>query len=456
VTLFQALLFGLLQGATEFFPVSSSGHLVLVEQFLRIPIDPLSLQGFDVLLHSGSLLALLVCYRTQWWRILRHDRRLLGLLLLATIPAGIAGFILQEVIAVEFRSVTSVAIAMLISAVILILGEQTASSAKLRSLSPFSALFVGIAQACALVPGLSRSGLTISAGRVAGLSREDALDFSFLLAVPVIAGATALTLLDLRTSVVDLPHSSVLLTGFFASLGASIATIELLRRFVQRASIAWFALYLIPAALILLAREWELPELWSTQNVHFWVRRYGAIGVFLFALLEALPPLSFFSPGVIGLVIAGALMGGAATALLFFVAAVGGVALGNMVFFLLGERYGRRFAQRLHIRQAHLANADHFMERFGTLSVFCGQFIGAVRPLVAFVAGTVHMPRRMFYPWMLSGGAVFSAGLLGFGYLFRAQLPWVLSVVGGGGLFMLLIVILTCFLVGKTVKKKPT
>lgn len=434
---------------------------MVAENFFRLRAIPQDLLAFDVLLHGGSLLALFLLYRERWWRMFvcffRRDAeacRLLVLLFLATVPGALAGFFLREFIVTEFRSVQSVALALAVSGVILILADRFPTRGSFRSLSFLSALFIGVAQACALVPGLSRSGLTMSAARAAGLPREDAVDFSFLLALPIITGAVVLTLRDVLAGTVTLPPLWISLAGFLSSMVVSACAIGFLRRWARSRNFGWFALYLLPLAIFLLAREFRMGELWDIGHVRLWVVQYGAIIVFLLALIEVLPPLSFLAPGVLGLVVAGALIASLRTAVLFAFAAGGGIVLGNMLFFLLGKYYGRRCAACLRIPENKLCIADAFMARFGTISVFCGQFVGAIRPLIAFVAGTMHMPRTTFYPWMIGGAAAFSVVLLGVGFLMRTQLEWVLSIVGGVGMFLLLCAILAAWLMERKIRRQ--
>ena len=203
MTFFQALILGIVQGLTEFLPVSSSGHLALLEGYWNIPLNAKSLQDFDVILHAGTLLALLLIYFHTWKNLLgsfansgHKYRPLLIALIIATIPAVIAGVLVQDLIADVFRGPNTIGFFFIVTGIVLIIGERFSIKQEAIQLPRQRALFIGCAQAFALIPGISRSGITISAGRAAGLSRKEALDFSFLRAVPVIAGATALTFMD--------------------------------------------------------------------------------------------------------------------------------------------------------------------------------------------------------------------------------------------------------------------
>lgn len=458
MTLIHAIFLGLLQGLTEFLPVSSSGHLALAEVFLELPLGARDLQGFDIVLHGGSLIALFVCYAALWWKMGRSllhkdpdSRHLLMLLILASIPAGAAGFFFQDFLAMEFRSFTSLAVQLLLSGGILLLAEQFSPRGHMGTLKPVQALMIGIAQAAALVPGLSRSGLTIAAGRSVGLSRKDAIDFSFLMAFPVIAGATLLTAVEAYSGAIVLPPLSITAAGFLASLVASFVAIWTLRRFALSLSMNWFAAYLILFALALLAYQFRVAALGDPQFIEESIRRYGWIVVFFFALIETMPPLSFFSPGVFALILGGALIGSPLTGVLFVVAATAGFLLGNALFYALGWKYGRKFAHRVHLTEARLATVEHFMKRFGIVSIFLGQAAGAIRPVIAFTAGTVRTAPHIFFPFAFLGGFFFAIFLLGLGFFLKEHLEWVVSIVGAGGtVFVVGAVLVGWFLEHKT------
>ena len=192
----QAIILGLIQGLTEFIPVSSSGHLVLAHHALGVFDSGLA---FDVALHSGTLLALLVFFYKDLWELLlgllgKNDKQKLAwLLVMATVPAVIAGVLLESAAESKFRSVRLVAINLMVVALIMLLAERYAAKLKhktpLDKITKLQALIMGVAQAAAVVPGVSRSGGTITAGLFAGVDRVAATRFSFLLAVPITAGA---------------------------------------------------------------------------------------------------------------------------------------------------------------------------------------------------------------------------------------------------------------------------
>src|SRR5436190_3342257 len=197
--LIQALIMGITQGLTEFLPVSSSGHLILVPKLFGWTgfVDSL---GFSVVLHAGTLLALLVYFRGDWLRLIPAglatirdrsfqgdpERKLAWMLVLSTIPAAIIGFLLNDVFASDaFRREGLVAVALVVGAGILWLADRWGARTKgTEDVGPGIALGLGFAQALALIPGVSRSGISISAALFAGLRRVDAVRYSFLMATP--------------------------------------------------------------------------------------------------------------------------------------------------------------------------------------------------------------------------------------------------------------------------------
>lgn len=198
--MFQAILWGLVQGLTEFLPVSSSGHLVLVPAFLGL--EPPDLATTAVL-HLGTLGAVVAYYRRDvaWLMKFPRDplaRRVLTLLGVGTIPAVVAGLMFEGAIDRFQQSPTAVGVALVATGVVLfVAGRIRAGASELEKASSQDAVAIGAAQALALIPGISRSGMTIAAGFARGLTREQAARFAFLLALPVILGGGVLQAVDL-------------------------------------------------------------------------------------------------------------------------------------------------------------------------------------------------------------------------------------------------------------------
>ncbi|MEA2654151.1 MAG: undecaprenyl-diphosphatase [Chloroflexota bacterium] len=266
-TLLQALVMGIVQGLTEFLPVSSSGHLIVVP-FLLGWTDPfINSIAFSVMLHIGTLGALLVYFRSDWLRLVPAglaairdrslqadpDRRLAWLLVVATIPAAIAGFLLNDIIVTTFREPGMVAVTLVIGAVVLWLADRWGARTKgVEDVSFPLAIGIGAAQALALVPGISRSGISISAARLAGLDREAAARFSFLMATPIIIGAAVFEVRKLLTGEAGVAIQIVpLLVGMAASFIAGVLAIDVLLRYLRTRSLTVFVVYrLIVAAVV--------------------------------------------------------------------------------------------------------------------------------------------------------------------------------------------------------------
>jgi undecaprenyl-diphosphatase len=206
MTVLHAILFAILQGATELFPVSSLGHAVIVPALLHWHIDQSapSFLPFVVMLHVGTATALLAYFWRDWWAIamallgrgnpsdVSSNRRLLVNLIIATLPAVIIGFVLKKPIQHLFASPTIAALFLIANAALLVLGEKLRrrQAARVANLSPADALVIGLFQCLAFLPGISRSGAAMVGGLARGVDHEGAARFAFLMATPVIAGAT--------------------------------------------------------------------------------------------------------------------------------------------------------------------------------------------------------------------------------------------------------------------------
>ncbi len=251
-----AAILGLVQGLTEFLPVSSTAHLILVSQALGLDPARFGL-SFDIALHLGTALAVLLYFARTWVALavdLMRGRWAMPLLVIVgTIPAAAAGVLLQSAVETTLRSPLWIVVGLVIGSVVFVLAERVATQRRrTEDLSLGDALFMGAAQAIALLPGISRSGITISAGLTRGLARADATRFSFLLATPIILGAGAKTLLDARKAEVLFAEPTVLAVGFLVSFLAGLAAVAFLIRFLRLHSLNWFVAYrLVLAALVL-------------------------------------------------------------------------------------------------------------------------------------------------------------------------------------------------------------
>ena len=251
----QALILGIVQGLTEFLPISSSGHLVLVPRILHWPSPGLA---FDTLVHWGTLVAVLAYFHQDYWtlagdwfsslfwrRPTTSNSRLAWLLIIATVPAAVMGVVGKKLFEELFSAPTWVAVFLLITAVILTLSERLGKQDKeTDQLALWEALLIGIAQGLAIAPGVSRSGATIAVGLLVGLRRPAAARFSFLLSAPIILGAGLGQLVDLhhQSGAGGAPWLNLSL-GFLAAAVTGYVCIRFLLAYLQRGRLYPFAVY---------------------------------------------------------------------------------------------------------------------------------------------------------------------------------------------------------------------
>jgi undecaprenyl-diphosphatase len=260
----QALVMGVVQGLTEFLPVSSSGHLIIVPALLEWDDPFITSLAFSVMLHLGTLAALLAYFREDWLRLvpaglaalrerrLRNDpdRRLAWLLAATTIPAVIVGLLLNDAIETVFRRVGLVALMLVVGGAILWLADRHGRRDRaIGDLSFATALGIGAAQSLALVPGISRSGISISAALFAGLDREAAARFSFLMATPITAMAGAYETLKLVAGEAGSGASpGVLVVGMVGALLSGLLAIHGLLGWLRRHPTTVFVAYRVVLA----------------------------------------------------------------------------------------------------------------------------------------------------------------------------------------------------------------
>jgi undecaprenyl-diphosphatase len=252
VSAFQAFVLGVVQGLGEFLPISSSGHLIVVPWLLSWPEHSLA---FDVALHLGTLLAVVVAFAGDWWRLLSAaalgvwhrrplespDARLVWWLAAASVPGAAAGLLLEHWAETVFRSPGLVAASMALMGTVLWFADRSPSKEGELAAMPFAhALAIGLAQALAIVPGVSRSGATISAALLLGYQREQAARFSFLLATPITAGAALL-------KVPELFRGGTALGPLFLGMGAAalfgLLSIRVLLAYVRTRDYVPFVAY---------------------------------------------------------------------------------------------------------------------------------------------------------------------------------------------------------------------
>lgn len=264
----QALVLGIVQGLTEFLPISSSGNLIVVPYVLGWSDPFIDSLAFSVMLHMGTLVALLAYFWRDWVRLIPAglaairdrslrddaDRRLAWLLVVTAIPGAIVGVLLNDFIEQHVRLAGTVAVLLVVGAAILYVADRTRP--RLRAMTDLSfpaALGIGLAQAVALFPGISRSGISIAAGRFLGLDRENAARFSFLMATPIIAGAGLFEARKLIGGDSGLAgHAGLVAIGFVAALVSGLVAIAVMLRFLRTNSLTVFVLYRVALAAVVL------------------------------------------------------------------------------------------------------------------------------------------------------------------------------------------------------------
>lgn len=267
MTVFQAIILGLVQGLTEFLPVSSSGHLVIVQQLLGVQGGTLT---FDVMVHFGTLLAVLIALKEDWLPIwhgvmgdpkhVQEGRRRLALVVIGSIPIAVVGLLFKDRIEQLFQSATVVGWMLLVTGVILWFSDRwsmrvQAHDKPLSKVGFVDALIVGIGQSFAVIPGLSRSGTTIGTGLLSGLQREAAARFAFLLAIPAILGATIVELP--RVIQGGMENLFPVVVGTITAAISGYFGIRLFLKVIRSTSLFGFALYtwIVGVLVIVLARN---------------------------------------------------------------------------------------------------------------------------------------------------------------------------------------------------------
>lgn len=257
--LFRAIILGIVQGIAEFLPISSSAHLILIPYLFNWSESGLA---FDVALHFGTMLAVLAVFFKEWWDLFigavldiktkkkTTNGRMFWYLIAATIPAALIGMLLDDVIENVIRNkIWLIALCLAIMGVLIFLGDKWANNhykieTKFENITLKQAIIVGLAQAFAIIPGFSRSGTTILAGRLQGISKEAITKFTFLLSVPIICGATIL-------KVTDLVFTKEVIIGIITSFAMGVISIKFLLNYIKKHDFSVFAFYRVLVALII-------------------------------------------------------------------------------------------------------------------------------------------------------------------------------------------------------------
>lgn len=262
MSIIQAAILGLVQGLAEFLPISSSGHLILSRAVMGISDETAATGAFmmlDVLLHAGTLLAVLVVFWKDWWNILKNPfkSKTLLMLIIASIPAFIVAVFFDDFVE-QFFTGWFLGVSFLVTAVFLLIAEAVSARLKKGSddVKPKNAIIMGIMQAIALLPGVSRSGSTLTGGLLSGLDRKAAAKFAFMMSAPAIVGSLLFEGLD----ALELGYFAQLelvptIVGMVVAAISGYLAIRFMLRLIQRASLNWFALYVAILGLVILVLQ---------------------------------------------------------------------------------------------------------------------------------------------------------------------------------------------------------
>lgn len=252
MTIIQAIVLGFIQGITEFIPVSSSGHLVIIQHFFKGFSQPGVL--FDAMLHLGTMIAVIFYFKDKIIEMFTN-KKLLLLVILATIPTAIIGFSFKENFEEMFLNVKLTALALILTGIVVFIADRVKNGNKeLKKTTWVDSIIVGIAQGIAIIPGISRSGSTISIGIFLNLDKKFAMEFSFLLSIPAILGAVILQLRhiskDTLANVDILPY----IFGIITAIVTGYLSIRVLLNFLQKQRLYIFSIYcwLIGTAVVLI------------------------------------------------------------------------------------------------------------------------------------------------------------------------------------------------------------
>ena len=420
MTLYNSLLLGLLQGLTEFLPISSSGHLVLMENYLGLSFDPRVLQHFDIILHGGSLIAILIYFQKTWLTILRKpfahqpdgSPPLLIILLAACIPVALVGTQAAGWIEMNTRTPLFVAFGFIATGSILIAsGWYESRFAARESLGWKQAIGASIGQALGVLPGFSRSGFTIASGRLMGLTAHRATEFAFLLGAPALGGALLLTLSTGTQDLISIGWM-FLVVGFTASLISSLLAIHFFLVMIRKYGIWMWSAYLFVAAALIIGDE-MLPLISSLPHLGDNLELRIIAGVlFIAMLLEAAPFTSLFVPGFTTMVAAGAILHNQPYSLAACIPiATCGLVIGN----LLGYIPARQAFVKIRWKDSadkKLMRAEQFFRKWGIFAVFFGGWYAPFRTFISVAAGLSNMRPIPYIIAMTFGALAWTTGII--------------------------------------------
>ena len=256
----QAIILGLIQGLTEFLPVSSSGHLVLFQNLFGIKEAG---QAFSIILHVATLVAVFIYYWQDIWALIRRPfQRTTALLIAGTLPTVVIALLFNDTFNEIFGAGKFIGFNFLFTGCILLFADtRIAGKKKVKNMSIFDAIVVGTMQGVAILPAVSRSGMTISACLASGMTREDAARFSFLLSIPAILGGMVLTIKDIVTGEVvlaDAMGTAPMVCGFIAAAVSGYLAIRFMVDVIKKGKLRWFSVYVFILGTVLILDQFVL------------------------------------------------------------------------------------------------------------------------------------------------------------------------------------------------------
>lgn len=268
MTIFQTIILGIVQGITEFFPISSSGHLIAIRYLFNFGLESAKAEMvFDIALHFGTFLAILIFFFKDFWKMLmygfrfkgedgkysfknlKYEGKIMWYIVAACIPAGVMGILFEDVIEEYIRTPLVVAISMGVMGIIMYIADKfSKSETNIQELTLKQAMGVGIGQMMAMIPGFSRSGTTMTAARAMKIDRKSAAKFSFLLGAPVMFGAALLAIKDLTLDMINIQF----ILGVLVSFVVGMISIKALMKIVEKIGFGVFAIYRVVLSLIII------------------------------------------------------------------------------------------------------------------------------------------------------------------------------------------------------------
>jgi undecaprenyl-diphosphatase len=251
----KAIILGLTQGFTEFLPISSTAHLILIPWIFGWSGE-VNTMSFDIALHAGTLLALFACFYKEWIDILIKKHNMLIFLIIATIPGAVIGALLDHFVERTLRSPLIISASLIVIGIFMYISEKRyKTSRSFDEISLLDAVIIGISQAVAIIPGVSRSGITLSTGLMRGINRGDSARFSFLLSTPIVAGAVVIHGYSIIKGHSDI-DLRLFTSGVIASFISGIFAIKFLLQYFKKHSMMVFVYYRIILAVAIVAGLW--------------------------------------------------------------------------------------------------------------------------------------------------------------------------------------------------------